>query len=212
MIKKILFATLLVENFFLASSFGYSNFYKKPPVPVSVSSSLPAAEVPPSSPQVSVNLNRVTNASDAGVPTKVYIPKMGITAEIESVGLALDGRMDVTKDVYNVGWYMYGPKPGQVGSAVMTGHFDTPTGAPSVFYNLYKLKPGDEFSVQDDLGTVRQFVVEKSVIHPDDNFPIDEVFSQNDAARLNLITCMGTFDKATKTYSHRLVVYSKLKE
>jgi hypothetical protein len=47
-------------------------------------------------------------------------------------------------------------------------------------------------------------------IYPYKDAPKEKIFAQNDMARLNLITCDGTWVKADKTYDERLVVYTKL--
>jgi hypothetical protein len=40
--------------------------------------------------------------------------------------------------------------------------------------------------------------------------PRDLVFGRSDMARLNLITCNGTWDQASKSYDKRVVVYAVL--
>ncbi len=50
------------------------------------------------------------------------------------------------------------------------------------------------------------FVVVKKQIF--DSGYADEVFSRNDGAYLNLITCDGLWDGVKKSYSKRLVVFS----
>src|SRR5690606_4056901 len=120
------------------------------------------------------------------------------------------GRMDVPVDWYNAGWYQYGPRPGEQGSAVIAGHLDTPTGDTSIFYNLDNLATGDQVQVTDVTGKTLTFEVVDSQVFSDQNFPLKLVFEQNDAARLNLITCTGTFDQSARNYSDRLVVFTKL--
>jgi sortase A len=46
--------------------------------------------------------------------------------------------------------------------------------------------------------------------YPYNQFPLTEVFGDAEIPRLNLITCNGVWDKNSKNYSDRLVVYSKL--
>jgi sortase (surface protein transpeptidase) len=153
-----------------------------------------------------------TEKPHAGVPTNIVISKMSVDAEVEQVGLDEQKRMDVPKGVTNTGWYMYGPRPGEVGNAVIDGHFDTPTGAPSVFYDLAKLTPGDTIQITDDQQKIRTFVVDKTTSFPTDNFPIDRVFGNSDTAHLNLITCGGSWDRNKRIYDQRVVVFSHLQE
>src|SRR5437764_1044364 len=62
-------------------------------------------------------------------PKNLKIPKIGIIANSESVGLDSQGRMDVPKKAEDVGWYNLGFKVGEKGSVVLDGHFDDVTGA-----------------------------------------------------------------------------------
>ncbi len=144
-------------------------------------------------------------------PVSLSIPSLAINAPVESVGKDADGSMDVPKDDMNVGWYRYGPRPGQPGSAVIAGHLDSKTG-PAIFYSLSSLKPGDEVQVVVEGGRILTFTVEKKETYPDSSFPIAAVFGPSREARLNLITCQGVFDHASQNYSDRLVVYTRLKE
>jgi LPXTG-site transpeptidase (sortase) family protein len=146
-----------------------------------------------------------------GIPERLFIPKLGVEAKVETVGLTDQGAMEVPLVIGNVGWYKFGAKPGEAGNAVIAGHFDGPTG-PSVFYRLSSLTPGDKVSVIDDKGQVYTFVVAKKDTYPDSNFPILSVFGKNQRPMLNLITCTGPFDRQSKNYLDRLVVYTYLQE
>lgn len=145
------------------------------------------------------------------LPVTFSIPKLKVKSQIESVGLDSQNKMDIPKDENNVAWYNLGVKPGEKGNAVMAGHFDKKTGEPAVFYDIGKLKPGDEIIVEDGGGKEYKFVVTEIATYPVEDFPLEGVFGAFDKPRLNLITCEGTYDKTSKLYSHRLVVYSELK-
>ncbi|EKD84814.1 MAG: peptidase C60 sortase A and B [uncultured bacterium] len=147
----------------------------------------------------------------AAEPRLISIPKINITADVESVGEDEKGRMAVPGEVMNVGWYKLGYKPGEKGSAVFAGHLDKVTGEPAVFYDISKLSAGDEIIVTDKNGKKLTFEVIKSQVYPFDEVPLKEVFLSTDKIRLNLITCTGSWNKDDKNYSNRLVVYSQLK-
>lgn len=144
------------------------------------------------------------------VPQKIIIEKTNVEAEVEIVGLNSAGRMDVPKRDENVAWYELGARPGEVGSAVIAGHFDTAQGTPAVFYDLDELVAGDQITIADAQGNTRKFTVERSQVYPDISFPLELVFAQADQARLNLITCDGIFDATRQNYSDRLVVFAVL--
>lgn len=144
----------------------------------------------------------------ADQPTTISIPAINVSTKIEHVGLDDQRRMDVPQDVWNVAWYRLGARPGEIGNAAIAGHLDSTTG-PAVFYDLEKLKQGDEITVTDVQNSIHRFKVTRVVTYEDDQFPINEVFGPAGKARLNLITCEGVFNESTKNYSHRVVVYSE---
>jgi LPXTG-site transpeptidase (sortase) family protein len=144
-------------------------------------------------------------------PVNLQIPKLGITTTVEHVGLDEKKNMDVPKDDMNVGWYQYGPKPGESGNSVLAGHFDTKTGGAAVFYRLDELIVGDEIMITDEAGESYTFVVVGKNSYPVEAFPIEKVFGKSDKRYLNLITCEGVFDSAKRLYSDRLVIRTELK-
>jgi sortase (surface protein transpeptidase) len=103
-----------------------------------------------------------------------------------------------------------GYRPGQVGNSVIDGHYDKVDGSPAAFWNIGKLQKGDKLIVTDENGKELTFAVTRLVKYPYDNFPIKEVFGDASVPMLNLITCHGQWNKNTKNYSERMVVYSQL--
>lgn len=143
-----------------------------------------------------------------GLPVRLKIPKIKVDAAIEYVGVTRQGVMGAPKTPHNVAWFNVGARPGESGSAVIAGHVNWYNGATGVFANLNKLKPGDKIMVRDDKGVNVTFVVRK--VHTyglkDDT---SEVFApDDDGAHLNLITCVGVWDKKSKQYTKRLVVFA----
>jgi len=152
--------------------------------------------------------NKSAPKAGLGLPLRLKIPKINVDATIESVGLTPQGAMGVPKLSYNVAWFDYGPRPGEIGSAVMAGHVNWWNGAKSVFANLNKLKPGDKIMVIDDLNKTFYFIVRESRIYSlkDDS---SEVFISTDGqAHLNLITCSGSWNKGLQQYSQRLIIFA----
>ncbi len=143
-------------------------------------------------------------------PKELTIPALNVQTQIEYVGKDKNGAMEVPKNTNNVAWYMLGPLPGGQGNAVIAGHLDTQTG-PAIFAHLSDLAPGDEVTVTDEKGVQKTFVVEKTAVYDEDQFPINDVFGPSEKPRLNLITCTGSFNKAIKEYNKRYVVYTVLK-
>jgi sortase A len=131
-----------------------------------------------------------------------------VDAPIEQVGVTSEGDMDVPKQQFDTAWYKLGPRPGEIGSAVIAGHKDWKNGESAIFADLHKLQPGDKVVVEDDRGLLITYVVRTSRGYNPDSDATD-VFRSNDGrAHLNLITCEGLWDKNAKSYSQRLIVFT----
>lgn len=143
------------------------------------------------------------------LPVQIQIPKINITATLESVGLTPDGAVDVPKTPANAAWFNMGPRPGEKGSAVIVGHYGRwKNGDGSVFDNINILKKGDKLYVKDAKGMMVTFIVKETKKYDPDATAVD-VFNSNDGkSHLNLITCEGTWNKISKSYSKRLVVFA----
>ena len=159
------------------------------------------------------NLNQASSdlpVSSVGNPVRLKIPIINVDAAIEYVGLTPDGAMDVPKEKErdNVAWFNLGPRPGDNGSATIAGHYGWKDGKESVFDNLYKLRKGDKIYIEDDKGEIVSFVVRESRRY-DPQADASEVFVSTDGkSHLNLITCEGIWNKVSKSYSQRLVIFT----
>lgn len=144
-----------------------------------------------------------------GVPTRLIIPAINVNAKVQYVSLAKDGSVGIPQGPSDVAWYTLGPTPGEKGSAIITGHYGPwITGAHSVFDNLGNLKVGDTVYVENTKGEKIGFkVIDKKKYGK--NEKAEEVFNKNDGVYLNLITCNGEWLKDQKTYTDRLVIFTK---
>lgn len=160
--------------------------------------------------EISTINETVTQPSESvGVPVHISIPSISVDAEIESVALAEDGSMDVPKDPMNAGWYELGPRPGDIGSAVIAGHLDWYDGQTGSFENLYKMKQGDEIIVRGEEGVEITFVVREIKMYDAEEDATDVFISTDGKAHLNLVTCDGVWNKNARQYSERLVVFAE---
>lgn len=153
-------------------------------------------------------LGSETENKKMGEPKYLRIPKINVDAHVEEVALTPTGEMDVPKNAFGIGWFNLGPRPGKVGSSVMVGHLDGQDGRAGVFFDLYKLKKGDNLYVEDDKGITSTFIVRGSRIY--NSGYAEEVFSSNNGVHLNLITCDGVWDGVKKSFSKRLVVFADI--
>ncbi len=143
-------------------------------------------------------------------PVRLRIPSIGLDTTFEGpMGLNGDKSVEVPDSFTEVGWYKYGPTPGELGPAVILGHVDSYRG-PAVFWSLGDLEPGQEVFVDREDGTTARFVVTEMKRVSQNDFPAKEVYSDIDHAGLRLITCSGTYNHGIRRYSHNLIVYARL--
>jgi LPXTG-site transpeptidase (sortase) family protein len=146
-----------------------------------------------------------------GLPLRIKIPAIGVDANIEHVGLTLQGAVDAPKGPSNGGWFDLGPRPGENGNAIIVGHYGWKNNMRAVFDDLHKLEKGDKIYVEDENGEIIIFAV-REIRSFDPKADASDVFiSNDDRPHLNLITCEGVWNKDDKSYSKRLVVFADKK-
>lgn len=143
-------------------------------------------------------------AASTDYPSRLSIPSIKLAASVAPVGVDPDGAMSVPVAPNTVGWYKNGTVPGKTGSAVLDAHVYL------AFRDLKKVKVGDSIYVTGQSGKLSKFVVSGIGKYRYTNVPLGDLFTMNDAARLNLITCAGKWLPSKGTYDHRLIVYAKL--
>lgn len=156
-----------------------------------------------------------TNTNSPSVPgekpVKLVIPSLNINAKVQYVGIGKSGNMAVPYGYTDVGWYRYGPLPGQIGSAVFDGHVDNGLGVAAVFKHVGDIKIGDEIDVITEKGNKIPFkVTDVAQYGYKDKTANQKIFIENKDALIRLITCTGTWVSNEKTYDHRIVVTGKL--
>lgn len=146
------------------------------------------------------------NAAEAvGDPVSVSIPAIGVRSDLVRLGLEPDGSAEVPDDPQFADWFTEGPRPGDAGPAVISGHVDT-TAGPAVFARLDELAPGDEVEVTTSTESVR-FEADRTEQVPKDMFPTDRVYGPVPGEQLRLITCGGSFDHSVGHCRDNVVVY-----
>jgi sortase A len=146
-------------------------------------------------------------------PQRLSIPGLGIDAKVQQVGLNTKGNMGTPNNFTDVAWYKLGPRPGEIGSAVIDGHVDNGLALSGVFKHLEDIKIGDDVYVTREDGKKLHFrVVDKATYPYADTSANETVFANKDGSRLNLVTCTGDWVATQKTYTDRLVVFTKLVE
>ncbi|MGI9083694.1 MAG: class F sortase [Aeromicrobium sp.] len=142
-------------------------------------------------------------------PVSLSIPAIKVAASVTRLGLNKDKTVEVPDDPNDAGWYSKGPKPGEIGSAVILGHVDSETG-PAVFYRLRNLDPGNQIAVKLSNDTVAHYQVVRVAHYASKDFPATKVYAgSSDRPALNLVTCGGKYDREAGGYQSNVVVYTK---
>lgn len=169
----------------------------------------------PPGPTGTVQSSSTSAAVNAQVarPATVVAPDIGVDSILRPLGLNADGTLEVPAvgpRYDDAGWFTGSPRPGEVGPAVLLGHVNGAGGAPSAFYHLAELRPGQQVTVIRDDGSQAHFEVYLVEQYPKDQFPTAAVYGDTTGPELRLITCAGTWDAGTGHYRDNTVVYATL--
>ncbi len=152
---------------------------------------------------------------------RMRIPALHVDAPIGQRMVGKDGQLADPTGASDIVWYDFagfaglGGTPGGGGNAVFAGHVDRAAflayanvqySGPGIFYSLDQLTGGEVIEVAVGGKTTRyavQWVREVSAATADWR---DLLSARVGGDAITLITCGGTFDRATHEYSHRTVV------
>ena len=162
------------------------------------------------SPAISENPAGEAALSSEG-PT-VVIPKLGVHAAMQVVGLTPSGAIGIPTNYTDVAWFDRSARPGTRGTSIIVGHRDTRVFAPGVFRYLKDLVPGDDIYVYDGPRKAH-FRVTGTRTYDQDTDRMGEITGQGvSGTHLNLITCDGAWNQNMRRYTERLVIFSELVE
>lgn len=155
----------------------------------------------------SESMGTASATDEVAVPEEIEIQEIGVTADLVGLGLEENGAMQTPEyDANQAGWYTEGPKPGENGPAVITGHVDNKDG-PDVFAELSRLTEGDAVTVTDAAGDEYSWVVSHAEQHNKSDLPYQEIWKDADEPLLRLITCAGEY--VNDEYEDNLIVYAE---
>jgi sortase (surface protein transpeptidase) len=152
------------------------------------------------------NTARSASTRKVAPPTNVRIPKIKVDTSIIPLTLDGTGALEAPTSFSQVGWYAQGTAPGDIGPAILAGHYDN-TIRGTVFYQLRLLKAGDLVQVRRG-GKWLDFTVVYSGEYSKQDFPTERVYGPTPDPELRLITCGGTFNGRVGSYDHNFVVYA----
>ncbi|MBL1080659.1 class F sortase [Streptomyces actinomycinicus] len=144
-------------------------------------------------------------------PVRIRIASIGVNAPMTRVGLDAEGalRTPPPEEPGLAGWYGDGTTPGSAGTAVATGHVDTPAGDPGVFYDLGALTEGATIEISRADRRTAVFAVRAVELYDREGFPSEKVYGSSGRPELRLITCGGGYTRRTG-YLGNVVVYASL--
>lgn len=146
--------------------------------------------------------------NDGPTPVGLTIESLGVDAPVGEYGVDNQGRMDVPDNITEVGWYKFGPSPGEDGSAVLAAHVDLAGPGRGLFYDLDELEPGDMVTVTYSDGSAADFEVFARSTYLKTELPLDTIFSRSGKPVLTLVTCGGGFSRSANSYDSNVVVYA----
>jgi hypothetical protein len=148
-----------------------------------------------------------TRPPPTAAPVRLVARDVGIDAPIDPVGVTPDGLLQLPEDVHRVGWYRFGPVPGQPqGSAVLAGHVDSWDQGLGALGRLRSVEPGQRVVVTDAVGESTGWRVVARRLVVKQQLPLRELFARSGPPRLVLLTCGGPFDERLRSYRDNLVV------
>ncbi|MFF4403999.1 class F sortase [Streptomyces sp. NPDC001404] len=146
----------------------------------------------------------------ASKPVRVRIPAASVDASpVLDLGLAEDGTVQVPSvaQAERIGWYDKGVTPGEIGPAVLIGHYDTVEG-PAVLKDVEKIKVGDPIVVDRADGSTATFTVRELEQVDKKHFPTTKVYGNTRRPELRVITCGGALRDGHRP--DNIVVYADL--
>lgn len=138
-------------------------------------------------------------------PVRLRVPGLGLDATVRPVGVAVDRQMRLPADPRVLGWYRFGPAPGDGGSVVLAGHVDSRRYGVGPLAALQTIDVGERVEVVTGSGEVRSFRVDSIERFDRQALPAG-VFSRTGPERLRLVTCTGPYLPESGGYQENLVV------
>ena len=140
-----------------------------------------------------------------GVPDRITIPAAGSSGPVQRMGVE-HGKLEIPPPG-RAGWFAGGPRPGELGRAVIVSHVDSKEG-PALFYSLLQQPLGSRISVRDRRGVTRRFAVVRRRQIEKSHFPAGSVYGVSKRPMLVLVTCGGPFSPDTG-YRDNVILYAR---
>ena len=180
------------------------------PVPIPTAPATPEVEAaaPEEEEPVAAEPALPRPSADAAL-VRLVIPKAKVNHRFVTKGLNERREMEEPGGKDDVAWYNFSTRPGFGSNAVLSGHVDWYTGDLGVFWFLRDLREGDEAEVHYSDGMVLKYRVFRVEVYGVGDAPVAEITGPTAKDQLTMITCDGVFQRATRDYTQRRVVFAE---
>ena len=172
-----------------------------------------SSPAPAPTPVVSVPVTSATlrpPAPAAAAPERIVISSLAVDMPVRAVGVQGDGSMEIPKNPSRAGWYRYGAAPADAaGTTVLAAHVDSRVFGIGPLARLRDAGSGESVTVEDADGKEHRYVVESVTYIPRAELPVGDLFARDGERSLAIITCGGSFDEQTRTYSDNVVLIAR---
>jgi predicted outer membrane protein len=139
-------------------------------------------------------------------PIRLALPGI-VDAPVVPVATGRDGQMQVPKSPTRVGWWAAGAAPGSAGGTVLlVGHVDSARQGRGVFAPLWDVPVGTKVAVTAGDGGVHRYRIVARRIYRQEELPAN-LFRGASKPQLALVTCIGSYNRSERRYTHNLVLY-----
>lgn len=137
-------------------------------------------------------------------PVSIEIENINVRrATVIPVGVNQDDLSFEVPPADQVGWYEFGPTPGEPGSSVLAAHIAF-NGVDGVFRYLEDVEVGSVVVIGFDDGSTSRYRIEEVVEYVKEELP-DSLFARDGREQLVLITCGGSFNYQLDSYESNTV-------
>ena len=206
-------AIILVSIFFIRTAIWEHFYYKnKEGSERATAETVSTSEELDETPVTEEDRTAYTVAAD--LPRYLSIEKLNIkNARVLQMGLKSNGELDTPSNIFDVGWYNASGKPGDGGTLLIDGHNGGPN-VIGVFKYLNQLVEGDAIVIERGDGKIFTYkVVENNEIplsESDDYMTTAMTSPVHGQESLTLISCVGEWSQAQRTYLSRQFVRAVL--
>lgn len=162
---------------------------------------------PTASPEVGRSSAAPPAVTESDVPVRLTVDGADLDLAVVPVGVAEDGQMDLPSNLDTVGWYRYGPAPGDAeGSAVFGGHVDSFEEGLGPLARLVDTPIGGSIVVDTSEGERVEYEVVSVESISRAGVDLRSLFRRTGEEQIVVVTCGGAYDRERGAYEENVIV------